>query len=93
MARPWLEDRLAAKPGPVPVPDPRKNRKGFNARVVVCDPIHHGMAVATEIVGTHVERFFFRHRPPGDHFRAAGQVSFAYLCAPVLIGFLLHRDS
>jgi len=39
----------------------RKYGERLDARLVVGDPIHHGMAMAAEFVGGHVERFFFRH--------------------------------
>jgi hypothetical protein len=37
----------------------RKDGKGFDSGVIVGDPVNHGMAVAAEIVGRHVEGVFF----------------------------------
>src|SRR5579864_3434893 len=42
----------------------RQHRKGFNPRLVVGDPVDHGMAVAAELVGGHVKRFFLGHGEP-----------------------------
>ena len=44
----------------------REHRERLDAGVVVGDPIHHGVAVAAELVGRHVERLLVRHCPPGD---------------------------